>query len=223
MGTLPYRTSSQRALGAIGNVLAIEALIDDVAAATGADPVALRLDHLDDPRARDVIAAVARMAGPPDLPGGDGRGWGLGFAQYKNTAGYCAVLAEVSVDEDVAVRHIWAAVDAGEVISEDGVRNQIEGGILQAMSWTLKEALPVAEGRVSAETWEEYPILKFSEVPPVTLEVIDRPDAPPLGVGEAATGPTAAALSNAVRHALGMRIPDLPLNRDTIARTLLNA
>ncbi len=218
--TLPYRTSSLRALGGFANVLAIEALMDDVAAATGTDPIALRLSHLDDPRAQAVIRTVAGMTGPRPS-GGDGRGWGIGFARYKNTAGYCAVLADVTVDEDVSVNRIWSAVDVGEAISPDGVANQIEGGILQALSWTLKEAVPVAAGRVTAQTWDDYPILRFSEVPPVTVTVLDRPDDPPLGAGEAAAGPTAGALSNAVRHALGVRIPDLPLNREMIARTLL--
>jgi len=222
VGTLPHRTSSQRALGAIGNILAIESLMDDIAVRTGVDPVALRLDHLEDARARAVIDTAVGMADPRGT-GGDGVGWGLGFGRYKNTAGYCAVVAAVDVDEDVRVARIWSAVDAGEVISHDGVANQIEGGILQAMSWTLKESLPVSEGRVIAETWQDYPILKFSEVPPVALHILDHPEEPPLGVGEAAAGPTAAALSNAVRHALGFRIPDLPLDRDMIARTLLGA
>ena len=87
----------------------------------------------------------------------------------------------------------------------------------------MNEALPVSAGRITAETWNDYPILTFSEVPRVDVELIHRPDQPPLGVGEAATGPTAAALSNAVRHALGRRVPDLPLNRDTIERTLLSS
>jgi len=210
------RLVRRKARGPMADPAGLGAAVAAELLAAGAGPL------LEEARARAVIDTAVGMADPRGT-GGDGVGWGLGFGRYKNTAGYCAVVAAVDVDEDVRVARIWPAVDAGEVISHDGVANQIEGGILQAMSWTLKESLPVSEGRVIAETWQDYPILKFSEVPPVALHILDHPEEPPLGVGEAAAGPTAAALSNAVRHALGFRIPDLPLDRDMIARTLLGA
>ena len=219
---LPWRTSSLRSLGAFVNVYAIECLMDRVAAERGEDPVEFRLRHLDDPRARAVIEGAASDAA--DLmqgAGGDGEGWGLGFARYKNIGAYCAIVARVRVDEDVRVTALRACADIGEVINPDGARNQIEGGMIQSMSWTLKESMPIEGGRVAAESWLDYPIVTFSEVPETRVRLIARPEEPPLGAGEASQGPTAAALGNAVRHALGQHVPDLPLTRDAIMRALL--
>src|SRR5262249_60400302 len=141
---------------------------------------------------------------------GSGTARGVGFARYKNKAGYAAVVAEVDVDEAVRVKQIWCAVDGGLIISPDGARNQIEGGAIQATSWTLKEAVRFADGRVASITWDDYPILRFSEVPAVEIELIDAPDAPPPGLGEGGHGPTAAAIGNPVRHALGAPVRNLP-------------
>ncbi|MCB1490212.1 MAG: xanthine dehydrogenase family protein molybdopterin-binding subunit, partial [Rhodobiaceae bacterium] len=218
---MPYRSSSLRALGGFLNVFAIETLIDDIAAATGADPVAFRLAHLDDPRARAVIeAAVAETGGAFGSEAGEGTGWGLGYARYKNTAAYCAIAARVEVDETVRVTDVFAAIDPGEAINPDGIVNQTEGGIVQAASWTLKEAVPFDGPTVAAESWLDYPILKFSEVPKVKVRVLARPEEPPLGCAEAAQGPMAAALGNAVFQALGARVRALPLTRDAIIAAL---
>ena len=216
---LPYRTSSLRGLGAFTNVFALETLMDDVAAEIGADPVALRLDHLNDARARAVIERAAAACGWPGEQE-DGAGLGLGFAQYKNRSAYCAVAARVELDRDVRITHAWAAVDAGEAINPDGIANQIEGGIVQAASWTLKEALRFEGDAVVTRDWESYPILRFSEAPEIAVEVIDRPEDPALGVGEASLGPTAAAIGNAVFHGLGVRVRDLPITRDAIAAAI---
>jgi CO/xanthine dehydrogenase Mo-binding subunit len=214
---LPFRTSALRTLGGYANVLATESFMDELADAAGADPVEFRLRHLSDPRARRVIETAARLAGWQfKAERGKGRAAGLGFARYKNTAAYVAVIANVEVGEDVRVSKVVGAVDAGLVINPDGVINQIEGGIVQSISWTLKEQVVFDGGRVTTRTWEEYPILRFDEVPELEVELIERPDCPPLGVGEAAQGPAAAAVANAVARALDFRIRDLPITRERI-------
>ena len=218
---VPYRTSSLRALGGHLNVYAIETLMDDIAAELGEDPVAFRLAHLDDARARAVIEAVAADVGPAfGAEGGEGSGWGLGYARYKNTAAYCAIAARVEVEESVRVTDVFAAIDPGEAINPDGIVNQTEGGILQAASWALKEAVRFDGPAVATETWLDYPILTFSEVPRVSVRVLARPEEPPLGCAEAAQGPMSAALGNAVFRALGARARDLPLTRDAIVAAM---
>ena len=217
---LPYRTSALRGLGAFTNVYAIETLMDDIALDLGLDPVAFRLSHLDDQRARAVITATADLGGWSQRDRSDGVGYGFGYARYKNTAAYCAVMVRVEVDADVRLTHAWSHVDTGEVINPDGVRNQIEGGIIQSASWTLKEAVQVADGVVTSTDWEAYPILTFAEVPEIAVTVASQPDLALLGCGEASQGPTGAAIGNAVRDALGVRIRDLPLNRDAIVSAI---
>jgi nicotinate dehydrogenase subunit B len=214
---MPVRTSSLRTLGGFANVFAAESFMDEIADAAGEDPVSYRLSLTSEPRARRVIETAARMCGWSGRgERGSGTARGLGFARYKNKAGYAAVVAEVEVDEAVRVKQIWCAVDGGLIISPDGARNQIEGGAIQATSWTLKEAVRFDDGRVASNTWDDYPILRFSEVPAVAIELIDGQDKPPLGLGEVVHGPTAAAIGNAVAHALGARIRDLPLTRERI-------
>jgi len=138
------------------------------------------------------------------------------LARYKNAGAYCAVVAEVEVEDEVRVRQLTVAVDVGEAINPDGVANQIEGGAVQATSWTIKEAVRFDAVRVTSDHWEAYPILRFSEVPAVRVEILARPEERPLGAGEAAHGPTAAAIGNAVFDALDLRVRDLPITRDRI-------
>ena len=214
--SMPLRTSALRSLGAFANVLAIEQMMDDLARARDEDPVAFRLRHLSDPRGRDVIAAAVRRAGPDDRTRSAAGGRGIGFARYKNTGAYCAVIADVDCDADVRVTRLVVAVDVGEVISRDGVMNQIEGGAIQATSWALKEAVRFDRESVQSNSWGTYPILRFSEVPAVEVEIVPRPDLPALGAGEAAHGPTAAAIANAVFDAIGVRVRHLPITRDAI-------
>lgn len=211
----PLRVSSLRALGAHANVFAIESFMDEIATANGHDPVEFRLRHLDDPRARAVIEAVATMAErAPSTPGHEPRGRGLGFARYKNRAAYAAVIVEVELDTEIRARRAWAAIDAGMVISRDGLLNQAEGGIIQATSWTLNEAVRTDGSQIMTRGWDTYRTLRFPEVPDVEVQLIDRPDEPPLGAGEAFAGPTSAAIANAVANACGVRLRDLPLTRD---------
>ncbi len=212
---MPIRTSALRTLGGQGNVFAIESFIDELATERGEDPVALRLRHLSDSRAQDVIRSVATRANwKPDKQ--TGRGYGIGFARYKNTGAYCAVVAEVEGAEDVSVKRLTIAVDVGEAINPDGVINQIEGGAIQATSWVLKERVRFDRQRITSNSWASYPILRFSEVPEVQVELIPRPDSEPLGAGEAAHGPVTAAIANAVFDALGVRIRNLPITRDSL-------
>ena len=150
----------------------------------------------------------------------EGRGRGFAYSRYKNRAGYLALVVDVRVDDEVRLERIWCAVDCGLVINPDGVRNQVEGGIIQAASWALKEQVRFDDGRISTSTWDTYPILKFSEVPEIEIALIDHSDEPALGVGEVSQGPTAAAIANAVADALGIRIRDLPLTRDRIIQAL---
>ena len=221
----PVRTSSLRGLGGTLNVFAIESMMDELAERAGQDPVAYRLSVLSDARARAVVEHVARMSDwKVGLSSGTGRGRGIAFARYKNMAAYAAVVAEVAVDENVRLVRVWCAADAGLVINPDGAINQIEGGIMHAASWALKEGVRLDSAGISSRDWESYPVLRFTEVPEVTVELIDpMADRPCLGVGEAAGGPTVAAIGNAVAHALGARLRDLPLTRERVMAALLKA
>ncbi len=219
----PVRTSTLRGLGATVNVFAIESFVDELAAEAGIDPVAYRLSLLGDPRARAVVEKVAAMsAWRAGTPGGLGHGRGIGFARYKNMAAYAAIVAEVAIDQSIRVERIWCAADAGLVVNPDGAINQLEGGIVQGVSWALKEGVRLDAAGISSRDWESYPVLRFSEVPEIAVELIDpRTDSPPLGVGEASGGPTVAAIGNAVAHALGARLRDLPMTRDRVMAALL--
>ena len=221
--TMPVRTSALRTLGAQGNVFSIESFLDEVAAERGEDPVAFRLRHLSDERARDVVRAAAKRAKWKPAKQ-SGVGYGIGFARYKNTGAYCAAVAEIEGEKDICVRKLTLAVDVGEAINPDGVINQIEGGAIQATSWVLKERVRFDRQRITSTTWTDYPILRFSEVPDVEVELIQRPELDPVGAGEAAHGPVTAAIANAVFDCLGVRVRNLPITRDSlIAAMELNA
>ncbi|MBS0420441.1 MAG: xanthine dehydrogenase family protein molybdopterin-binding subunit [Proteobacteria bacterium] len=214
---MPVRISALRSLGAHMNVFAIESFMDELAQAAGTDPVAFRLAHLDDPRARDVVTAAADEFhwSARSAPAG-GHGYGFAFARYKNLAAYCAVAMQVHVDREsgrTRVLRVCAAVDTGQVINPDGVRNQIEGAILQSMSWTMFEGVSFDATRITSIDWSTYPILRFGSVPEsLSVRIIERPGTPFLGCGEAAHGPASAALANAVANAISKRVRDMPLN-----------
>lgn len=217
----PVRTSALRGLGALPNVYAIESLMDELAARAGEDPVAYRLSILSEPRARRLIERVAALAGWTSRgPGREGKGLGMAFARYKNRAAYAAVAAAVTVAETVRVDRVWCVADAGLVINPDGARNQLEGGVIQALSWTLKEQVRFDDHGIVSVDWDGYPILRFGEVPEIHAELVDGAGNPSLGVGECSVGPTAAAVGNAVAHALGVRIHDMPLTRERIVAAL---
>jgi CO/xanthine dehydrogenase Mo-binding subunit len=219
--TMPLRVSALRSLGAYMNVFSIESFMDELAQASGSDPVEFRLKHLDDERARAVVTTAAERFGwsrLEHLPPGHGRGFG--FARYKNLAAYCAVGMEVEVAHDTGrtrVIRAVAAVDSGQVVNPDGLINQIEGGIIQSMSWTLYERVTFDDTRITSIDWSTYPILRFGAVPDsLDVHLLDRPGQPFLGSGEAAQGPAAAALANAIANATGQRLRDLPLTRERV-------
>ncbi len=219
--TMPLRISAMRSLGAYHNVFSIESFMDELAVAAGADPVEFRLKHLDDPRGRDVIDKAAQGFGwrsgqkaPRD------RGFGFAFARYKNLAAYCAVATEVEVNRETGrtrlVRAV-AAVDSGQVVNPDGLINQIEGAIVQSMSWTLYESVTFDDTRITSIDWQTYPILRFNSVPDsIAVHIINRPGQPFLGSGETGQGPAAASIANAVANATGKRLRNLPLTRKRI-------
>ena len=187
----------------------------------GADPVEFRLKHLDDQRGRDVIEKAAQSFGwkrgqkaPQD------RGFGFAFARYKNLAAYCAIASEVEVNRETGrprlVRAV-AAVDSGQVVNPDGLVNQIEGAIVQSMSWTLYESVTFDDTRITSIDWQTYPILRFNSVPEsVEVHIINRPGQPFLGSGETGQGPAAASIANAIANATGKRLRNLPLTRKRI-------
>lgn len=218
--TMPIRTSSQRSLGAFLNVFAIESVMDELAALAGADPLAFRLAHLSDPRGRRVLQEAAALAGWETRPRAEGTGFGIGFARYKGLAGYCAAVAEVEADTDVRLRRLWLAVDVGRVINPDGVVNQVEGGAVQSASWALRERVRFDRTRITSVNWDSYPVLRFSEIPEVTVRIVDAPGEKETGAGEVAQGPVAGAIGNAVAVAAGVRVRDLPLTREQVARAI---
>jgi CO/xanthine dehydrogenase Mo-binding subunit len=217
---MPLRVSALRALGAYMNVFSIETFMDELAKAARADPVEFRLRHLEDQRAKEAIAFAADRFGWSRYKRQKGRGRGFAFARYKNLAAYTAIACEVEVDRgngQVRVVRAVAANDSGEAVNPDGLRNQIEGGIIQSISWTLYEAVTFDRTRITSVDWASYPILRFPNLPDsVDVYLINRPGQPFLGTGEAAQGPTAAALANAVADATGARIRELPLTRSRV-------
>jgi CO/xanthine dehydrogenase Mo-binding subunit len=218
--TMPLHSSAMRSLGAHMNVFSIEAIMDELAAAAGADPVAFRLKHMQDPRARDVITLAARKFGWPRPARKRNHGVGFAFGKYKNLMAYVAMAIEVSVVPEtgqVVLEHAEVAVDSGQIVNPDGIRNQIEGGVVQAASWTLYEELKFDTSRIRSFDWSTYPILRYSAAPrSIKVHLIDRPGAPFLGAAEASMGPTAGALANALFDATGKRLRDMPLAGDRL-------
>lgn len=204
------RSSALRSLGAFANVFASESFVDEIAAASGHDPLAWRLANLQhDPRALQVLQAAAQHGGWRRSPRREGFGQGLGFARYKGSGAWCAVIAEVEAAATLRVLRLFIAVDVGLAVNPDGVVQQIEGGAIQATSWALKEDASVAGDAM----------LRFSEVPAVQTHILPS-SAPSLGAGEASLGPTAAAIANALFDALGVRVRQLPLTPDRIVAAI---
>jgi CO/xanthine dehydrogenase Mo-binding subunit len=216
----PLRTSALRSLGGFLNVFAVESFMDELAASADRDPIEYRLAHLADPRARAVIDAAARRSNWSGWTPRDSHGRGIAYARYKNSSAYCAVVAEVDAIEALRVRKLTVAVDAGLIVSPDGAANQIEGGAIQATSWTLKERVRFDRSTVTSDTWESYPILRFSEVPEVAVELLPSVGNASLGVGECVQGPAAAAIANALNDALGVRVRTLPLTQANIVAAM---
>lgn len=222
---MPVRVSALRALGAYMNIFSIESFMDELAAAAKADPVEFRLKHLDDERAKAVIQTVADRFGWKDWRrSGPHHGRGFAFAKYKNLAAYVAVAVDLEVDREsgrIRLGRAVAADDSGQAVNPDGIKNQVEGAIVQAASWTLHEAVAFDRMRITSRDWATYPILRFEDVfNSVEVHVIDRPGQPYLGTGEGGQGPTAAAIANAFANATGVRVRDLPFSRERVRKAL---
>lgn len=218
---MPLRVSALRSLGAHLNVFTIESMLDELALAARVDPLAFRLAHMEDERARAVMTEVTRRFGWLRRPKGDGRrGCGMAFARYKNIGAYCAIAMEIEVEREtgaITVHRVQAAVDAGQPASPDGIRNQVEGGIIQSLSWAMFEAVTFDESKRTSFDWGTYPIMRFQDVPgEIDVHVMDRPGLPFLGSGETAQGPASAALANALADATGARLRDLPLTPEKV-------
>jgi CO/xanthine dehydrogenase Mo-binding subunit len=223
---MPFRVSAMRALGAPTNVFAAESVMDELAVRASQDPLAFRLAHLrstGQARAAAVLQKAADMAGwtatrPADKPEGWGRG--LAYARYKNTGAYCAVVVELVVEEKVKLHKLWIAVDLGHVVDADGAANQIEGGALQAASWALCESAQLSPQGIASNNWDNYPILKFSDMPTVEVAFMAQPHEPSLGAGECSSGPTCAAIANAIFDAIGVRMRAMPFTPDNLLKTI---
>jgi CO/xanthine dehydrogenase Mo-binding subunit len=232
--SFPIRTSSLRGLGSPQNSFANESFMDELAAAAGVDPIQMRRRHLSDARALAVIDAVATRAGwtprasAPDRAGeasnGVRKGRGFAYVQYDRTEAYVAAVVDVDVRPDtgtVRVRRVSVAHDCGLIVNPDGLRNQIEGNVVQAISRTLKEAVRFDSTRVTSVDWNGYPILRFSEIPDaIDIDLIDQPDQPSVGAGEAATSPIPAAIANAIFDATGARVRQVPFTPDRVLEAL---
>jgi nicotinate dehydrogenase subunit B len=218
------RVSALRSLGAYANVFSIESFMDELALAAGADPVAFRLKHLTDQRARDVVQLAADKFGWNSYQRRPGRGRGFAFARYKNQAGYAAFACEAEVRRDtgqIQLVRVVAAVDSGEIVNPDGIANQIEGGIVQSSSWTTSEEVTFDRTRITSRDWGGYPILRFPQVPQrIAVHIVPRPGLPFLGTGEVAQGPTPAMIANALADATGVRIRQLPLSPERVRAAL---
>jgi CO/xanthine dehydrogenase Mo-binding subunit len=238
----PLQLSNLRAPGKIANVFAVESFTDEIAARVGVDPVAFRLERLSDPRAIDVIkrtadafgwtpraggAGRAGQAGGAGPAGGTGRagrsGNGFAYARYKQSENYVAMAMEVTVDTvsgRVVVRRVVCAHDCGLVVNPDALKNQIEGCIVQTISRTLHEEVTFDRSRVTSVDWASYPILRFPDAPQVDVILVNRPDQPIVGAGEAATAPVAAAVANAIFDATGVRLRRVPFTPERVKAAL---
>jgi nicotinate dehydrogenase subunit B len=217
----PLRVSALRSLGGFANTFAIESFMDELAESATVDPLEFRLCHLTDPRAKHVLQATADAANWNSRGEGlNGHGYGLAFGRYKNHAGYCAVAVQIEVGESIRVQQVWCTVDAGRIVHRDGLLNQIEGGLLQAISWTLKESVTWGPEGITSNSWDTYSILGFDEIPQLHIDLVEATDQPSIGAGEVAAGPLAAAIANAVTHALGVRPRNLPLTPERLLQLI---
>jgi CO/xanthine dehydrogenase Mo-binding subunit len=211
-------------LGAFSNIFAIESFMDELAHQAKEDPLDFRLRNLSDKRAIAVLEAAAEKAGWRNNDARvDDRGLGLALAQYKNRACYAAVIVEVAVNREnghIELIRAVIAADAGQIVNPDGLSNQLEGGFVQAASMTLIEEVGFDRSGITSDDWESYPILRFTVAPIIETVLLDRPGQPFRGAGEGATGPTPAAIANAIFNAVGIRMRTIPFRPDRVLSLL---
>ncbi|GAA0879743.1 xanthine dehydrogenase family protein molybdopterin-binding subunit [Algoriphagus jejuensis] len=215
----PLRTSSLRGLGAYGNTFALESFLDELIHKSGNDPIDFRLGNLEDPRAKAVLEKLAEKTNWKSRQKTETNGFGIAYSRYKNSTSYFAVLAEVEIDKaakSYRLKKLTGVIDSGLIINPDGLRNQTEGGMIQSASWSMLEEVQFDREEITSTDWTSYPILRTMETPEVEVHLIDRPDTPPMGAGEAAMGPVSAAIANAIFDATGSRIRDLPLKAEKV-------
>jgi nicotinate dehydrogenase subunit B len=222
----PLRPAPIRSPGKPANCFAVESFVDELAAAAGIDPVEFRLRGLKDPRAIEVIKRTAALmkwqARPYQVASantGVARGRGIAFVHYKHSETYVGMGMEVAVDRatgKISVERVACAHDCGQIINPDGVLSQVEGSILQTISRVLMEEVMFDRSRVLSVDWASYPILRFSSVPKIDIELIDRPTESPVGAGEAACAAVGAALANAVHDATGTRLRTVPFTPERV-------
>ena len=221
---LPLRVSALRTLGAFANVSALESFIDELAEAGGLSSIELRLKYLADERAKTVIKELDKQMKRNNAGMAESVGSGIAFAQYKNSAAYCAVGIELEVDEtaNVLLHRAWIVADAGEVVDPNGLIAQLEGGLIQAASWSLLERVSYDGGGITSRDWESYPILRFDNIPTIETTLIEQKGKPFLGAGEASSGPTGGAIINAIYEAIGLRLRKMPFDADAIRLAAMN-
>ena len=221
---LPLRVSALRTLGAFANVSALESFIDELAEAGNISPIEFRLNHLDNKNAADVIRTLDQKMMVDEAGVSIGRGAGMAFSQYKNAATYCGVGIELEVNDEaeVILHRAWIVADAGEVVDPDGLTAQLEGGLIQAASWTLMEQVTYNSGGITSRDWDSYPIIRFDNIPKIETILMEQPGEPFLGAGEASSGPTGGAIINAIYNAIGLRLRRMPFNPDAIRSAAMN-
>jgi len=230
----PLRLSNLRAPGKIANIFAVESFADELAAAAGMDPVAFRLRGLTDPRAVEVLKRASGMMDwqtrpSPNPYAAEGDvlvGRGMAYMRYKQAENYVALGITVAVNKatgKIAVRRVVCAHDCGLVVNPDGLRNQVEGNIMQTLSRTLHEEVTFDKARVTSVDWASYPLLTFPEAPAVQVALIDRPEQPSYGAGEASSAPVAAALANAIFDATGIRLRTVPFTAERVKAAFAKA
>jgi len=220
LGPAPLRPSNIRAPGKVANCFAVESFVDELAAKAKIDPLAFRLRDMTNPRGAEVLRRMAQLIDWQARPsptaarrGGVAVGRGMAYIHYKNSETYVAIAMDVEVERssgEIVVRRVCCAHDCGLMINPDAVRAQVEGNILQTLSRTLYEETTFDRSRVTSVDWGSYRLLRFPAVPRLEIALIDRPDQPPLGAGEAASSPVPAALANAVFDATGVRLRSVP-------------
>lgn len=221
---LPHRTSAMRTLGAGANVFAIESFMDEIARYQQAEPIAFRRAHLSDPRAIAVLDMLEqKVAGLPTLSNNGGRG--IAYAQYKNQMTRVGICVDLDVNDraEIQLTHALIVADAGRLIDAQGLAAQLEGGFIQAASWSLYEAVCWDRDGIKSRDWDSYPVIRFDNIPEIDVVLLDHSAEKSVGAGEASPGPAIAAIANAIFDATGIRMRRMPFTSEAILRQATQA